>query len=58
MSTRFARKGEGAASLWSALPLRFFVIRARYPTMTNFPRKASRPPQPVPEPDDALFALA
>lgn len=48
------KQGEGAAACGGSPSDAFFVASlAAYPTMTNFPRKASRPPQYVLEFEEA-----
>lgn len=48
------KQGEGAAACGGSPSDAFFVASlAAYPTMTNFPRKASRPPKYAPETEEA-----
>lgn len=58
-STRLREKRRGSNLPLVGSPSALFRDdELRYATMTNFPRKASRPPQFVLEPEEALFATA
>lgn len=53
------KRREGAAACGGSPSDAFFVTSlADYPIMTNFPRKASRPPQLALEYEEARFAYA